>query len=86
MEFEASYVSALKIIGKAGLSFEGGLVCRRSGMLPRKGSGARLENEPSAVVWSLAESWLGEGDEPLDRVRRVMDTPFYHVPLCSSNS
>ena len=85
MEFEASYVSALKIFGKAGLSFEGELVCRRSCMLPLRGSGARLENELSAVVWSLAESWL-EGDEPLDRVRRVMDTPVYHVPLGSSNS
>ena len=31
--------------------------------VPRKGSGARLENELSAVVWSLAESWLA-GDEP----------------------
>ena len=85
VEFEASYVSALKIIGKAGLSFEGEFVCRRSCTLPRKGSGARLENELSAVVWSLAESWLGE-NEPLDRVRRVMDTPVYHVPLSSSNS
>ena len=61
MEFEASYVSALEIIGKAGLSFEGELVYRRSCMLPCKGSGARLENELSAVVWSLAESWLGAG-------------------------
>ena len=64
MEFEASYVSALKIIGKAGLSFEGELVCRRSYTLPRNGSGARLENELSAVVWSLAELWLGEGTLP----------------------
>ena len=78
-------VSALKIIGKAGLSFEGELVCRRSCTLLRKGSGARLENELSAVVWSLAESWLG-WTEPLDRVRRVMDTPVHHVPLSSSNS
>ena len=53
-------MSALKIIGKAGLSLEGELVCRRSCMLSRKESGARLENELSAVVWSLAESWLGE--------------------------
>ena len=52
------------IIGKAGLSFEGELVCRRSCTLPRRGSGARLENELSAVVWSLAESWLGEGTSP----------------------
>ena len=64
MEFEASYVSALKIIGKAGLSFDGELVCRRSYTLPRKGSGARLENEPNAVVWSLAESWLEGGTSP----------------------
>ena len=55
------------IIGKASLSFEGELVCRRSCTLPRKGSGARLENELSAVVWSLAESrvpWYMEGTSP----------------------
>ena len=46
-------MSALKIICKAGLSFEGELVCRRSCMF-----------ELNAVVWSLAESWLG-GDELL---------------------
>ena len=83
MEFEAFYVSALKIIGKDGLSFEVELVCRRSCMLPRRGSGPRLENELSAVVWSLAESWLGGGGKHLERVRRVMDTPVYRVP-CSS--
>ena len=47
------------IIGKVVLSFEGELVCRRSCMLPRKGSGARLENELSVVVW-----WLEEGRAP----------------------
>ena len=60
-------MSALKIIGKAGLSFEDELVSRRSCMLPRRGSGACLGNELKAVVWSFVESWLG-GDEPLDSV------------------
>ena len=32
-------------------------------------------------MWSLAESWLGGGGEHLERVRRVMDTPVYRVPL-----
>ena len=50
-----------------------------------QGTGARLENGLSAVVWSLAESWL-VWNEHLDRVRGVMDTPVYHVPLSSSNS
>ena len=57
------------IIGKAGLSFEGELVCRRSCMLCRaRGAALVLSDELSAVVWSLAESWLRRGDEPLDRV------------------
>ena len=53
--------------------------------LPRKRSGARLGDGLSAVVWSLAES-CRRGDEPLERVRRVMDTPVYRVPCSSSNS
>ena len=47
--------------------------------MPRRRSGARLEDELSAVVWSLAES-CRRGDEPLERVRRVMDTPVFRVP------
>ena len=52
--------------------------------MPRRRSGARLGDGLSAVVWSLAESCRRE-DEPLDRVRRVMDTPVYCVPCSSSN-
>ena len=47
--------------------------------LPRRRSGARLGDGLSAVVWSLAESWLG-GATYLDRVLLVMDTPVYRVP------
>ena len=32
--------------------------------LPRRKSGARLGDGLSAVVWSLAESWLGGGEFP----------------------
>ena len=53
--------------------------------LPRKRSGARLGDGLSAVVWSLAESCRRE-DEPLERVRRVMDAPVYRVPCSSSKS
>ena len=31
--------------------------------LPRRRNGARLEDGLGAVVWSLAESWLGETNE-----------------------
>ena len=48
--------------------------------LPRRRSGARLGDGLSAVVWSLAESWLG-GASYLDRVPLAMDTPVYRVPL-----
>ena len=48
--------------------------------LLRRRSGARLGDGPSAVVWSLAESWL-EVASYLDRVPLVMDTPVYRVPL-----
>ena len=48
--------------------------------LPRRRSGARLGDVLSAVVWSLAESWLG-GANYLDRVPLAMDTPVYRVPL-----
>ena len=49
--------------------------------LPRRRSGARLGDGLSAVVWSLAESWLGVASY-LDRVLLVMDTPpVYRVPL-----
>ena len=50
--------------------------------LPRRRSGARLGDGLSAVVWSLAESWLGVASY-LDRVLLVMDTPVYRVP-CQS--
>ena len=42
-------------------------------------NGARLGDGLSAVVWSLAESWLGVASY-LDRVLLVMDTPVYRVP------
>ena len=48
--------------------------------LPRRRSGARLGDGLSAVVWSLAESWLGVANY-LGRVLLVMDTPVYRVPL-----
>ena len=44
--------------------------------LPRRRSDARLGDELSAVVWSLAESWLGVARYLL----LVMDTPVYRVP------
>ena len=34
--------------------------------VPRRRSGARLGDGLSAVVWSLAESWLGGGGERLE--------------------
>ena len=48
--------------------------------LPRGTSGARLGEGLSAVVWSLAESWLGVATY-LDRVLLVMDTLVFRVPL-----
>ena len=48
--------------------------------LPRRRSGARLGDGLSAVVWSLAESWLGMASH-LEQVLLVMDTPVYRVPL-----
>ena len=61
--------------------------------LPRRRSGARLGDELSAVVWSLAESWPGvasyldrvpvsDGHACLPRalaVRAIMMTPLYRV-------
>ena len=47
--------------------------------LPRRRSGARLGDELSAVVWSLAESWPGVASY-LDRVLLAIDTPVYRVP------
>ena len=47
--------------------------------LPRRRSGARLGDGLSAVVRSLAGSWIGGGGEHLERVRTVMDTPVYRA-------
>ena len=52
--------------------------------LPRRRSCARLENELSAVVWSLAESWLG-GTSPGSGSWSDGHV-CYHVPFGSSNS
>ena len=66
------------IFGKAALRFMGMLTILMH--VPRRRSGARFGDGLSAVVWSLSESCWRE-DEPLERVRRVMDTPVYRVPL-----
>ena len=70
------------IVGKAALRDVGEVVCRRSWCICRAGGAALvLVNELSVVVWSPAESCRGGRYELLERVRRVMDTPVYHVPL-----
>ena len=69
VEFEVSYVSTLVDHWQSMPTILMHLPCRRSG--------ARLGDRLSAVVWSLAES-CRRGDEPLERVRRVMDTPVYY--------
>ena len=74
------------IIGKAALRDKGERYADdRDAFAAQEGGGVRLGDGLSAVVWSLAESWLGGGGKHLERVRRVMDTPVYRVTCSSSN-